>query len=105
MSRELSYTPAMMQAMRNFAWQGGAGQDSESAVFLILLQDLQGWGEITPTQWLRYEQETFQVVDILRSEGGWILSGRRIPGTENSVQVSVGQGLGIGGVSSEEINP
>ena len=69
--RNVTYTPAQMQAIRQYAWQG-SGQDVEEAGFLIFHKDLRGW-EFDPTQRVRWRNETYEVVRDQQFDGGVIV--------------------------------
>lgn len=70
------YTPAMMQAMRQFAWQGGAGQNVEETMFLIFINDIRGWGKIDSTQRVSWRSQTYEVVSSQEFDGGIIISAK-----------------------------
>jgi hypothetical protein len=70
--RNVNYTPAMMQAIRQFAWQG-SGQDVQESGFLILARDLRSWGEVDPTQRIRWREHTHEVVRAQQFDGGMII--------------------------------
>ena len=72
-TRSVLYTPAMMQAVRQFAWQGGAGQDLESHTFLIAKRDAPTWCGVEPTQFIRCSGETYQVKSVDNLDGGYII--------------------------------
>lgn len=71
--RNVTFTPAMMQAIREYAWQGGAGQDIEETGFLICYRDLRGWGEFDPTQRVDWRSKTYEVVRSQEFDGGVIV--------------------------------
>jgi len=73
-ARNVTFTPAMMQAVRQYAWQGGAGTDTETLSFLIADQDIRGWGEIDPTQQVTWRGETYEVAGANHFDGGVIVN-------------------------------
>lgn len=78
--RAVLYTPAMMQAIRNTAWQG-AGVDTSSVVFLIYGPDTRNWGDITTTDYVWYDEDAYQVSEALKLNGGWILQAKLAEGS------------------------
>ena len=101
-SREVIYTAAMMQSLRPFAWQGGQGQDTKNAIFLVFDNELRGW-EVTPEQWLRYDRENYQVVSALKNDGGWIIEAKLAVGSEDGILVTVSDDLGVSQETSNSI--
>lgn len=79
-SREVLYTPAMMQAIRSSAWQG-SGSDRLEIGFLIYFADIRSWGEIGPDQWIVHNGRSYQVVEAWEVEGGWIVNGTLTEGS------------------------
>jgi hypothetical protein len=63
-----------MQAIRQFAWQGGAGQDIESVSFLICERDIRGWGDLDSTQYIQWRQSSYEVSDAQHFDGGVIVT-------------------------------
>ncbi|MCP4896246.1 MAG: hypothetical protein GY906_04655 [bacterium] len=72
--RDVTYTPAMMQSVRKFAWQGGAGLEKEATTFLIAERDIPTWLRIEPTQFVIWRETTYQVVSIIDFDGGYIVN-------------------------------
>lgn len=72
-TRNVTYTPAMMQAVRQFAWQGGAGQDIETTTFMVAKRDAPTWCGVESTQFIRWRGETYQVTDVQTLAGGYII--------------------------------
>jgi len=72
--RSVTYSPAMMQAIRQFAWQGGAGQDIETTAFLICERDMRAWGALDSTQFVTWREESYEVVDSHNFDGGVVVS-------------------------------
>ncbi len=71
--RNVTFTPSQMQAIRQYAWQGGAGQDIEETGFLVAIRDMRNWGEIDPTQRVLWRNKTYEVVRDQRFDGGVII--------------------------------
>ena len=71
--RNVTFTPSMMQAIRQYAWQGGAGQDIEETGFLIADREMRDWGPIDPTQRVLWRNKTYEVVRDQQFEGGVII--------------------------------
>lgn len=71
--RNVTYTPSMMQAVRQYAWQGGAGQDIQESGFLISHRELRSWGEFDPTQSIVWRGKTYEVVRCQSFDGGVIV--------------------------------
>lgn len=92
--REVIYTASMMQSLRPFAWQGGQGFNTKTAVFLIYVNELRDW-EITPEQWVRYESQNWQIVSALKNEGGWIIEAKKAQGSDDGLAISVTDDTGI----------
>lgn len=68
--RSVIYTPSMMQAIRQFAWQGG-GQDLEESGFLIYGPDIPStWGEIDTSQNIVWRDRTHEIVKVQEFDGG-----------------------------------
>jgi hypothetical protein len=78
------YTPSMMQAIRQYAWQGGAGQNIEETMFLISQRDIRNWGEIEATQTVIHRGKTYDVKSVQTFDGGVIISGVETKGTHGS---------------------
>ena len=91
--REVTYTAAMMQTLRPFAWQG-FGQETKTSVFLIYKDELRDF-DITPECWIRYENESYEVVEALKNEGGWIIMGKLAVGSESGIRVTVTDDTGL----------
>lgn len=91
--REVTYTAAMMQTLRPFAWQG-FGQNTKTSVFLIYFAELRDF-EVTPECWVRYGSENYEVVSALKNEGGWIIEGKLAVGNESGIQVTVTDDAGL----------
>jgi hypothetical protein len=70
--RNVTYTPAMMQAIRQYAWQG-SGQDMKESGFLFADRDLRNWDGFDPTQRIRWRDQTHEVVRIQKFDGGTII--------------------------------
>jgi len=81
-SRTVTYTAAMMQAMRQFAWQGGAGQDVESSHFLICERDIKGWGEVDSTQEVQWLGVWYKVSDVQQFDGGLVVTVKSARGSQ-----------------------
>lgn len=96
MQRQVMYTASMMQSLRPFAWQGGAGQDVESTMFMVLKTDLREWGDITPYQWINFKGGNYQVVEVQTMEGGWVFTAKRTRGTESGITAIIGDVTGLG---------
>lgn len=77
------YTPAMMQAIRQYAWQGGAGQSVEQTMFLISDRDIRDWGEVEATQTVIHRSKTYDVKSVQTFDGGVIISGVETKGTHD----------------------
>ena len=73
-ARDVTFTPAMMQAVRQYAWQGGAGTDKEMTSFLVADQDMRGWGEVDSTQFLTYNGKGYEVAGANHFDGGVIIN-------------------------------
>lgn len=69
-ARNVTYTPAMMQAVRSAAWQGGAGQDIEHVAFLICERDVRAWGDLDATQFITWRGSDYEVTDAQHFDGG-----------------------------------
>lgn len=95
MQRSVLYTASMMQSLRPFAWQGGAGQDVESTMFMVLKTDLRDWGEITPYQWINFRGGNYQVVEVSTMDGGWVFTAKRTRGTDSGISVIIGDVTGL----------
>ena len=80
-TRNVTYTPAMMQAVRQYAWQGGAGQDLDSTTFLISDRDLRGWCLIDPTQFISWRGGWYQVTSVQDFDGGVIVQCKQAKGS------------------------
>ena len=78
------YTPSMMQAIRQFAWQGGAGQNIEETMFLIHARDIRNWGAVEATQTVIHRSKTYDVVSVQTFDGGVVISCRETKGTHGS---------------------
>jgi len=92
-SREVTYTAAMMQTLRPFAWQG-FGQNMKTSVFLIYANELRDF-DVTPECWIRYASENYEVVQALKNEGGWIIEGKLAVGSESGIQLTVTDDAGL----------
>jgi len=79
--RNVTFTPAMMQAVRQYAWQGGAGQDIETVSFLMADRELRGWGEIEPTQFVMWRGDSYEVVSSNKFDGGVVLNCKTAKGS------------------------
>lgn len=79
--RNVTYTPAMMQSVRNFAWQGGAGTEQVDASFLIANRDLRDWCPIDSTQFVGWRGEFFQVETANHFDGGVIIGCKQAKGS------------------------
>lgn len=73
-AHNVTYTPSMMQAVRQFAWQGGAGTDAETVSFMIADQDVRGWGEVDATQYITWRDESYEVQNANHFDGGIIVN-------------------------------
>lgn len=100
-ARELTYTAAMMRAMRAFAWQG-SGQDVKNAVFLIQANELRNW-EIASDQWIRYDNQNWHVVSSLKNQGGWIIEAKLAKGEEDGYLTTNAESLDLDSEPSEVI--
>lgn len=80
MMRQVVYTPAMMQSLRQFAWQGG-GTDVEQTVFMVFINDLKDWCEIEPSQWINYDNTSYQIDNVGKFDGGWLLGCKQAEGS------------------------
>ena len=80
--RKVLYTPAMMQAIRQFAWQGGAGQDVESTMFLIYQNDIKSWGEFDTSQRVLHRNKVYEVEGHQQFDGGIILNATLAKGSQ-----------------------
>lgn len=80
-TRSVEYTPAMMQAIRQYAWQGGAGQDMDATVFLVAKRDVPTWCGVEPTQFIRWRGETHQVADVQEFDGGYVIQCKAADGS------------------------
>jgi len=105
MQRQVMFTASMMQSLRPFAWQGGAGQDVESTMFMVLKTDLRDWGEITPYQWINFKGGNFQIVEVQTMDGGWVFTAKRTRGTESGITAIIGDTTGLGDIASGTITP
>jgi len=98
--RNVTYTPAMMQAIRQYAWQG-SGQDIDETGFLIAERDIRNWGPFDPTQRVRWRDNTYEVVRDQTFDGGVIVWCKVAVNTHTEDDtVIVGSGIGywaIGG--------
>lgn len=81
---QVLYTPAMMQAIRQYAWQGGAGQNIEETMFLVYYKDMRNWGEIENTQTVTHRGKIYDVVKGHTFDGGVIISCKETKGTHGS---------------------
>jgi len=79
-SREVIYTPSMMQSIRSSAWQGG-GDDAVVTSFLLYRHDVRNWGTIETDQWILFGGKSYQVVEAHEVEGGWIVQTKRAEGS------------------------
>lgn len=73
-TRSVVYTPSMMQAVRQYAWQGGAGQDMEETMFLIYERDMRSWGEVDQTQFVVHRSVSYEVTGSQRFDGGVVIN-------------------------------
>jgi hypothetical protein len=80
-SRNVTFTPAMMQSIRNFAWQGGAGTTEEVETFMIAARDLRGWCTIDPTQMISWHGSTYQITATQTFDGGVIIQCKQAKGS------------------------
>lgn len=78
------YTPAMMQAIRQYAWQGGAGQNIEETMFAISHRDIRNWGEVEATQTVIHRNKTYDVKSVQTFEGCVVISAVETKGTHGS---------------------
>lgn len=78
------YTPSMMQAIRQYAWQGGAGQNIEETMFLIYQKDMRNWGEVEHTQTVTHRSKIYDVKSSQSFDGGVIISCVETKGTHGS---------------------
>lgn len=88
-ARQVIFTPAMMQSLRPFAWQGGAGQNVQETMFLIYKNELRGWGDITPEQWVHFRGRNYQVVEAINTPGGWFFTAKQARGESNAHTMTV----------------
>lgn len=88
-SREVTYTAAMMQSLRQFAWQGAPGQNVRETMFLIPFDDLRGWDSIGAEQWIKYGDARYEVVEAQQTPGGWIVQAKQVKGTDASFVFTV----------------
>jgi len=72
-ARNVTYTPSMMQAVRQYAWQGGAGQDIETVSFLVCERDIRGWGDLDSTQFIQWRSSSYEVSDVQHFDGGVVV--------------------------------
>lgn len=70
--RQVIYTPAMMQAIREYAWQG-SGQDVEETGFLIMKRDLEANTPVCLCSRVRYNGKTYEISKFQELEAGWIV--------------------------------
>lgn len=70
--RTVTYSAAMMQAIRPFAWQGG-GQDITESGFLIFTSDIRDWGPFDSTQRIKWNGQTFEVTRSQEFDGGTLV--------------------------------
>lgn len=78
------YTPSMMQAIRQYAWQGGAGQNLEETMFLISERDIRDWGVIESTQTVLHRSKVYDVVSVQTFDGGVVINCKQTKGTHGS---------------------
>lgn len=102
-TRSLLYTATMMQAIRPFAWQGSPGQNTETSVFLILDNDIRGWGVITPDQWIDYNGGRFEIIEAVNTSGGWIIEAKRVRGAADSLELTVDSDSGLSGEATRTV--
>jgi hypothetical protein len=74
----------MMQAIRQYAWQGGAGQNIEETMFLIYANDMRDWGEVENTQTVTHRNKIYDVKSAQTFDGGVIISCVETKGTHGS---------------------
>lgn len=99
--RAVTYTASMMRTLRPFAWQG-SGRDVKNAVFLIYSNELRGW-EITPEQWIRYDNRNWHVVSALKNQGGWIVEAKMTEGEEAGYITTNTDDVSVEGDTSETV--
>ena len=73
LTRDVTFTPAMMQSIRPAAWQG-VGSDEEVITLLLYKPDLKNWGNIEPDQWARVDKKSYQISRATETDGGWVLT-------------------------------
>lgn len=71
--RDVTYTPAMMQSVRNFAWQGGAGTDKHDVTFLVANRDIRAWGDLDSTQYVEWDGQGYEVASATQFDGGVVI--------------------------------
>jgi hypothetical protein len=71
----------MMQAIRQFAWQGGAGQDFDVTAFLIADRDIRGWCDVDQTQFIGWQGGWYQVENVNEFEGGVVVQCKQAKGS------------------------
>lgn len=99
--RQVTYTASMMRSLRPFAWQG-SGRDVKMAVFLIYANELRGW-DITPSQWIRYDNRNWHVKSALQNQGGWIIEAKLSEGEEDGYITTVESDVSVDGETSETV--
>jgi hypothetical protein len=71
----------MMQSVRQYAWQGGAGQDIDTTAFLIADIDLRGWCAIDQTQHIGWQGGWYQVENVNEFDGGVVVQCKQAKGS------------------------
>ena len=100
--RSVQYTPAMMQAIRQYAWQGGAGQDIEESGFLIASRDLRNWDEFDPTDRLLWRNRTYELTRVQAFDGGVIIWAKAARSNEtDEVITPVEEGVGAWAIEED----
>lgn len=95
MQREVIYTATQMQTARPFAWQGAMGFDTQHTMFMIMVRDLNGWGQIEASQWIVSKRKRYEIVDAVETPGGWIITAKRVEGTDNAIYIDVQDGAAL----------
>jgi len=103
-ARQIIYTPSMMRSMRQFAWQGGQGTDTEETIFMIQIEDVRGWGKIESSQWIHCQQKNYEVVGADEYPGGWIIAAKRVEGPGDALELTLSDtGIVTQGASSDTV--
>lgn len=79
--RDVTFTPAMMQSIRNFAWQGGAGTDKTATTFLIAGRDIRNWGDVDSTQYVEWNSQSIEVEKVTHFDGGVVVTCKSAKGS------------------------